>query len=115
MEHDTTLANAKPLIIADRSVCSELCTLEEEVEVAASCTTEAAVREGLLPSEVLGCKEVARLVIEEDITSFLHELGWYFQTGVYWSSTPDVVRMLILEFNSLDYLGWIVRRIFKFL
>lgn len=112
VEHDTTLANARPLIIADRFVCSELCTLEEEVEVAASCTTKAAVQEGLEPAEVLGCSQVARLVVEEDITSFLHELGWYFQTGIYWqndeSSTADVVSMLILVFESQDYLDWVV-------
>lgn len=118
MEHDTTLANARPLIIADRFVCSELCTLEEEVEAAASCTAKAAVGEGLQPFEVLGCSQVARLVIEEDITSFLHELGWYFQTGIHWqndeSSTPDVVRMIILEFESQVYQGWTVVGILKF-
>lgn len=102
-EHDLTLANVRPLIIADKLVCSELCTLENEVEDAASCTTKAAAREGLEPSEVLGCTEVVRLVIEEDITSFLHELGWYFQTGI--SRLNDEfsaayrVRMLFLEFE----------------
>jgi len=106
VEHGTTLANARPLIIADRYVCSELCTLEEEVEVAASCTAKAGVREGLEPLEVLGCSEVARLVVEEDITSFLHELGWYFESGISWqtdgASAADVVRMLVLEFESQE-------------
>ena len=83
VEYDTTLGNARPVIIADRSVCSELCTLEDEVERAASCTTQVAISEGLEPVEVVGCSEVARLVVEEDIACFLHELGWYFQCGVH--------------------------------
>ncbi|XP_024370445.1 squamosa promoter-binding-like protein 1 isoform X1 [Physcomitrium patens] len=82
VEHDTTLANARPLIIADRWVCSELCTLEEEVEVIASRTTQAALLEGLQPVEVIGCSQVARLVMEEDVASFLYELGWYFGGGI---------------------------------
>lgn len=100
VEYGTTLANARPLIIADRSVCSELCTLDDEVELAGSYTTQAAVLEGLEPVEVIGCGQVARLVVEEDITSFLHELGWYFQSGIHWqtdgSFALDEVRMFIL-------------------
>lgn len=63
-------------------MCSELCTLEEEVEVIASRTTQAALLEGLQPVEVIGCSQVARLVMEEDVASFLYELGWYFGGGI---------------------------------
>lgn len=83
-------------------MCSELCTLEEEVEVIASRTTQAALLEGLQPVEVIGCSQVARLVMEEDVASFLYELGWYFGGGIS-RQMDDTAELNVVKISHLEY------------
>lgn len=83
VEHQIFGANTRPVIVADKDMCSELRKLEEEIDMAAIFTAQTAELQGLEPVEVLGCSEVARLIVEEDRTCFLHELGWFFQSSIY--------------------------------
>jgi ankyrin repeat protein len=83
VEHQIFGANTRPVIVADKDMCSELRKLEEEIDMAAISTAQTAELQGLEPVEVLGCSEVARLIVEEDRTCFLHELGWFFQSSSY--------------------------------
>lgn len=79
MDQDTLEGNWKPVIVADGPVCAEIRTLEHEIEAAAMIAGKAAERQGFQQSDVLYCTEVARLVGEEEVTCFLHELGWFLQ------------------------------------
>ncbi|CAM6045328.1 unnamed protein product, partial [Sphagnum compactum] len=94
--------NSKPVIIANTSICKELCKLEEEIEAATLRAADTAKREGLESFDVLVCSEVARAVVEEDVACFLHELGWYFQSSSYWqlnnnSGSLDMVQAFRLK------------------
>ncbi|CAK9190244.1 unnamed protein product [Sphagnum troendelagicum] len=85
----------KPVIIADGSVCAEICTLEDEIAVAASLAGAAAQRQGFQSSDVLDCTETMRLVAEEEVTCFLHELGWFFQRSCFQDlKDPPVVDLI---------------------
>ncbi|CAK9857820.1 unnamed protein product [Sphagnum jensenii] len=85
----------KPVIIADGSVCAEICTLEDEIAVAASLAGAAAQRQGFRSSDVLDCTETMRLVAEEEVTCFLHELGWFFQRSCFQDlKDPPVVDLI---------------------
>ncbi|CAM6020726.1 unnamed protein product [Sphagnum balticum] len=85
----------KPVIIADGPVCAEICTLEDEIAVAASLAGAAAQRQGFQSSDVLDCTETMRLVAEEEVTCFLHELGWFFQRSCFQDlKDPPVVDLI---------------------
>lgn len=79
MDQDTLEGNWKPIIVADGPICAEVRCLEHEIETAARKAGEAAKEQGLRPSAVHCCMELARLVEEKEVACFLHELGWFFQ------------------------------------
>lgn len=79
MDQDTLEGNWKPIIVADGPICAEVRSLEHEIEAAAHKAGEAAKQQGLQSSAVHCCMELARLVEEEEVACFLHELGWFFQ------------------------------------
>jgi hypothetical protein len=91
----------KPVIIADGPVCAEICTLEDEIAVAASLAGAAAQRQGFQSSDVLDCTETMRLVAEEEVTCFLHELGWFFQRSYFQDlKDPPVVDLVCSQVLS---------------
>lgn len=110
MDQDSLVGNWKPVIVADKPVAAEICTLEDEIEMAAGFAEIRAKQYGLDPSLVLYCTALARLAEEEDVTQFLNELGWFFQRSYYgnlnFSLPTTQVLILLPPFYSFQIMLW---------
>lgn len=104
MDSDTLGGNWKPVIVADGPVCAEIRTLEDEIEMAALTAGRVAEEYGYDDSVVLYCTELARLAEEEDVTRFLHELGWFFQRSYFRSLNCSSLSTLVLMSLSFHIL-----------
>lgn len=100
---DTLEGNWKPIIVADYQVCAEIRSLEDEIEAVATTAGKAAEQEGFPHSVVLYYTELARLMKEEEVTQFLHELGWFFQRSIlqHLNGSSQIAQV---SFSDLDYL-----------
>ncbi|KAJ7527214.1 hypothetical protein O6H91_16G042900 [Diphasiastrum complanatum] len=78
-----------PLIVADDKVCSELHTLEDEIQRVSSGAIAMAMENGISPEEVSNFVNAARSAIETEATYFLHDLGWVFQKA-FWKTNELV-------------------------
>lgn len=96
VDQDTLEGNWKPVIVADGPVCAEIRTLEDEIEVAGVRAGRVAEEYGFDESVVVYCSELARLAEEEDVTQFLHELGWFFQRSYFRSLNCPSLSTLVL-------------------
>lgn len=99
MDQDTLEGNWKPIIVADGPVSAEICTLETEIDRVAFIAGRVAEGHGYDQSVVLYCTELARLAEEEDVTRFLHELGWFFQRSYFRSLNSSPATLVLKSFS----------------
>lgn len=94
VDQDTLAGSWKPVIVADGPVCREICTLESEIERAGWIAGRVAEGHGFDESVVVYCAELARVAEEEDVTRFLHELGWFFQRSCFRSLNSSLAHLV---------------------
>lgn len=83
--------NAFPLIVAEKAVCEEISSLEEELEM--SIMTQRTI------------DKTRQSLIETEITHFLYELGWLFQRT---QQTTSWIDSGMQEFSSARF-KWLLR------
>lgn len=82
VEHNL-LGNILPVIVADNAICSELCSLEQELDSASPIKLR---RGNELSLDELYVDKKAEAI------NFLHELGWVFQRSC-WAGSPSCLEM----------------------
>ena len=102
VDQDTLEGNWKPVIVADEQICAEIRSLEGEIEMAAFRAGRVAEAHGYEECVVAYCSELARLAEEEDVTRFLHELGWFFQRSYFRSLDCSPLSTLVLTLPPLS-------------
>ncbi|KAG0613480.1 hypothetical protein M758_6G106000 [Ceratodon purpureus] len=110
VDQDTLEGNWKPVIVADGPVCAEIRTLEDEIEVAGVRAGRVAEEYEFDESVVVYCSELARLAEEEDVTQFLHELGWFFQRSYFRSLNCPSLSTLVSSTRFRQLLVYSVER-----
>ncbi|BFI04453.1 protein MpSPL3 [Marchantia polymorpha subsp. ruderalis] len=70
--------DAVPVIVADNPVCSEIRSLEQEIENQGLIAANQAKLSGCEPEEVFHQIRVARAMAELEVKNVLNELGWLF-------------------------------------